>query len=84
MPGFHQPGARGGDPGGTLAWYAVRVRLNPAGEPAEVQGPPLRSKVLVMPCSPPLPSFARGERDRSRGKKVSEGKKGVGYRCFVS
>ena len=51
MPGFHQP--RGRDPGGTLAWYVVRVRLNPAEEPAEGQGPPLRSKVLVMPCSPP-------------------------------
>jgi len=45
-------GVRGGGPGGTRAWYAVPGRLDPA------ESPP-RPKVLVMPCSPPLP-FARG------------------------
>ena len=47
-------GVRGGGPGGTLAWCAVRVRLETAGAPAEGKASPLRSKVLVMPCSPPL------------------------------
>ncbi len=59
-------GVRGGGPGGTLAWYSVRVRLDPSGAPAEGQGPPLRSKVLVMPCSPPLtPPSQGGEKDRA-------------------
>ena len=54
-------GVRGGGPGGILAWSAVPGRLDPAGGPGEGEGPPLRSKVLVMPCSPPLPPpFARG------------------------
>ncbi len=59
-------GVRGGGPGGTRACYAVPGRLGQAGVPAEGQGPPLRSKVLVMPCSPPLtPPSQGGERDRS-------------------
>ena len=77
-------GVRGGGPRGTKDWYAVPGRLDPAGAPAEGQDPPLRSKVLVMPCSPPLTprglplpssppigeeSSQGGERDRSLAAK---------------
>ena len=68
-------GVRGGGPGGTSAWYAVPGRLGQAGAPAEGQGPSLRSKVLVMPCSPPLtPPSQGGEMKVTRPSQASQGR----------
>ena len=54
------PLAKGGSGGVVPAKPEPGTRFWGGGARREGQGPPLRSRVLVMPCSPPLPPLRKG------------------------